>query len=155
MLTMIIAILVAILDQITKIYIRSSMSVGHSKEILSNFFYITHHENKGISFSLLEGNRIFLIVIPVITLFGIIGYIICKKYKKEKIPKLLAISLGLILGGAIGNFIDRWFFAQVTDMIYFTFFPAIFNIADTFIVFGFLLLLIDTFLEERKEVKKC
>ena len=63
------------------------------------------------------------------------------------------ISLGFILGGALGNLVDRYFIVEVTDFISFTFFGPVFNIADSFIVIGFILIIILILREYLKQGK--
>ena len=64
------------------------------------------------------------------------------------------ISLGLILGGALGNLVDRYFIGEVTDFISFSFFPPVFNVADSFIVIGFILIIILILREYLKQGEK-
>lgn len=118
-----------------------------------DFFYITSHRNRGAAWGILQDQMIFFYIITVIVIIGIVYFL--HKYGKDSI--LMSVSLSLILGGAIGNFIDRLLHKEVIDFldfIIFTYDYPIFNIADSALVIGVILLMIVTFKEEkRKETK--
>ncbi|MEI3606707.1 signal peptidase II [Pseudogracilibacillus sp. SE30717A] len=145
----ILALLVIIFDQWTKWLIDKKMEIYESIPIINNFFYITSHRNTGAAWGILKGQMIFFYIITVVVVIGIIYYM--QTHAKEN--KLLAISLSLILGGAIGNFIDRLFRKEVVDFLDFIIinydFP-IFNVADSALSVGVILVLLVTFLDERK-----
>lgn len=145
----ILALLVIIFDQWTKWLIDKKMEIYESIPIINNFFYITSHRNTGAAWGILKGQMIFFYIITVVVVIGIIYYM--QTHAKEN--KLLAISLSLILGGAIGNFIDRLFRKEVVDFLDFIIinydFP-IFNVADSALSVGVILVLFVTFLDERK-----
>nr|WP_237690629.1 signal peptidase II [Paenibacillus caui] len=142
------------IDQGTKYLIATRMEIGEEIPVIGHFFVITSSRNQGAAFGILQGQRWFFIVITVVVVIGIVWYI--QKVKKNG-HKLLPIALSLILGGAIGNFLDRALMAEVVDFLQFTFgsyiFP-IFNIADSSIVIGVALIILDTFLDMRGEKKK-
>src|SRR3989344_6638527 len=133
--------LIIALDQITKLYIAHHFDLYESTRVIPNFFNITYIRNTGAAFGLLakapESFRIpFFIIVPLVALTIII--LIFKKTRETEL--LMIASLSLILGGAIGNFIDRLRFNYVIDFLDFHWFqkyhwPA-FNIADTTIVAG-------------------
>lgn len=137
MLWAIIVILVVSIDQIVKHVITTNLTVGALKQVIPNFFYITHYENTGIAWSLMNNSRYIIIGITSIVAVAI-GYYLFKSDKT-----IVKISLSLILGGAIGNLIDRIFTGSVTDFLEFHFgsytFP-IFNAADICIVTGAVIL---------------
>lgn len=149
----IVALLSIILDQWTKSLIVKKMDLHESIPIIDHFFSITSHRNKGAAWGILQGQMTFFYIITVIVVIGIIYFM--HKYAQES--KLLAISLSLILGGAIGNFIDRLFRKEVVDFLDFTIitynFP-IFNVADSCLTIGVILFLIATIMDERKKGKK-
>lgn len=141
--------LVIALDQITKLYISHHFSLHESMTVVENFFNLTYIQNRGAAFGLLskapESFRIpFFIIVPLVILT-----IIVLIFKKTQQTELLMItSLSLILGGAIGNLIDRIRFGYVIDFADFHWFhtyhwPA-FNVADTTIVVGVVLLIFYT-----------
>ena len=145
----IIAFFVFLIDLISKQLINHLMSLGESIKIINNFFYITLTHNKGAAWSILEDQRILLLIISVIAL-----YFINKYMNKEKINNIESISYGMIIGGIIGNLFDRVFFSYVIDFIHFKFFGydyPVFNLADTFIVIGIILLLIITIRKDKNE----
>lgn len=146
----IIAVIIIALDQFTKWLVIKNMELYEKIPIIENFFYFTSHRNKGAAWGILQGQMIFFYIITVIVIIGIIFYM--EKYAKES--KLLAVALSLILGGAIGNFIDRLSKQEVVDFLDFIIFKydfPIFNIADSALVVGVGLVIIATFLEEKKK----
>lgn len=137
----ILSLIFLIIDQITKILVIKILPLSGSIEIIKNFFYIIPTNNTGAAFSILLGKRIFLIVVAIL-IIGILLYYI----KKNKVDgKLNIIAFSLIIGGSLGNLIDRIVRGYVVDFISIKLgsynFP-IFNIADTLIVVGVFLLLI-------------
>ena len=137
----ILSIIFLIIDQITKILVVNSIVPGENIEIIKNIFSIIYTNNTGAAFSILLGKRIFLIVVAIL-IIGILLYYI----KKNKVDgKLNIIAFSLIIGGSLGNLIDRIVRGYVVDFISIKLgsynFP-IFNIADTLIVVGVILLLL-------------
>lgn len=149
----IIAGILVVLDQITKWIVVKNMELYEQITIVKDFFYLTSHRNKGAAWGILEGKMIFFYIVTTIVIIGVIFYM--QKYAREN--KLLAISLSFILGGAIGNFIDRIFRGEVVDFLDFIIFNydyPIFNVADSSLVVGVILVLIATFLDEKKKGNK-
>ena len=144
-----ISAIVIIIDQIIKILITSKMSINQEIEIVPNFFSILYLKNKGAAFSILQNQKLLLVVISLIVL-----YILNKYIDKTKIiNKLSIISLGFIIGGIIGNLLDRLIQDGVIDYLSFginNYFFPVFNIADTFIVTGVILLILGMIKEEKK-----
>lgn len=146
------ALLVIFLDQLTKWMVIQKMGYGESIEVIKNLFYITSTRNSGAAWSMLEGQMLFFYIITIIVVIGLVYYI--QKMAKQNV--LIGVSLALILGGAIGNFIDRLFRKEVVDFIqtYIFSYPfPIFNVADTSLTIGVVLLIIYMFLQE-KQVKE-
>jgi signal peptidase II len=145
----IIAAFVILLDQFTKWLIVSRMNYGDSITIINNILYITSHRNQGAAWGILQGQMWLFYVITLIVIAAIVFYI----QRSAKGNPLLGMSLGLMLGGAIGNFIDRVWRQEVVDFIHtFIFgynFP-VFNIADSALCIGVVLLMIQMLREERK-----
>lgn len=134
------------IDQVSKWIIVKEMELGESIPIIDNVLYITSHRNRGAAWGILENKMWFFYVITVIFVIFILFYM--KKYAKT--DKLLGISLGLILGGAIGNFIDRVVRKEVVDFIHtyiFSYNFPVFNIADSALCVGVALIIIQTLLE--------
>lgn len=126
---------VVFLDQLTKyLAVRYLMPIG-SYPVIKNFFLLTYVENKGAAFGMLQNKTLFFIVITLI-----VGAVLI--YSMIKLPEnsVYNYTLAMILGGAIGNLIDRVRLGYVVDFIDFKFFPAVFNVADSFIVIGAIIL---------------
>ncbi len=137
------------LDQATKLYVASHMTLYQSIEVIKNFFQITYIRNPGAAFGILSGFKS-----PWLTLFFIfislaaaVIILICY-HKTPEHDRLSLISFALIISGAIGNFIDRVFYGEVIDFLYFHWYehywPA-FNVADSCITVGVSLLIWNTF----------
>ena len=131
------AVCILILDQVTKYIIIEKLPIGSSIEVISGFFYITNVKNSGAAFGLFQGSIGTLTIISIVAIVLIIILKITLKLNYA----FYNVSLGFILGGALGNLIDRYFVGEVTDFINFTFWP-VFNIADSFIIIGFCLIII-------------
>ena len=146
----IITIICILIDIITKIIITNTLNLYESIEIINNFFSITYVRNYGAAWNILSGSRFLLIFIGIVALILIYKYFI----KDERISKLETLTYGLLLGGIIGNLIDRIVFGYVIDFLDFLIFNynfPVFNMADTFIVISVFLILIDTFRGEKNE----
>lgn len=136
-------LVVILLDMVSKYIVSRLLIVNESVMIIKNFFNITYVRNTGAAFSIFSGNTFFVMVISFMIIIGIILYI-SKNKPSNKIEK---ISYSLILGGAIGNFIDRVIYGYVRDFIEIDIFGwdyPIFNLADVFVVVGVILLVIAT-----------
>jgi signal peptidase II len=148
-----IAIVAFVLDYITKRWIATNMKLNEQFSVIEDFFLITSHRNRGAAFGILQDQRIFFIVITIVIIAGILWY---AHIMREKGTKTLLVGLALVLGGALGNFIDRIRFGEVVDFFKFNFgsytFP-IFNVADSAIVVGVGLIILDTLLDVRREQK--
>ena len=137
----IIIILFLGLDLISKYLVTKNMFVGESIKIINNFFSITYVKNTGAAWSILSSNTWIVTAISILIIIGIIFYI----YKYASKNKLEVIALSMILGGAMGNLIDRIMNGYVVDFLDFNLFGwnyPIFNLADTFIVIGVILYII-------------
>ena len=144
------------LDQLIKIYVHTHYQLGESTPILPGFFNITYVRNFGAAFGFLQESHptfreIFFLTMPPAALL-IILMILRGVHDNDK-PQVFALSL--VFGGAIGNYIDRLRFRYVIDFLDFHIherytWPA-FNIADSAIVSGVLLLLLLMYQESRKQ----
>ena len=145
----IIAFFFFIIDLFSKQLINHLLHVGDSIKVINKFFYITYTHNTGAAWSILEDQRILLLIISVVVLF-----LINKTMNKESLSKLENISYGMIIGGIVGNIFDRLFYSYVIDFIDFRIFGynyPIFNLADTFIVIGIIIMAIITIRKEYHE----
>ncbi len=122
-------------DRLTKWIALGSLAPLKSIPIIDGLLQLTLTVNTGAAFSILTGKNTFLILISVMVIFFIIY---C--YFKLPATRVTSIAVGLILGGAIGNLIDRFIYRGIVDFIDFRIFP-IFNVADMAITTGVVLLL--------------
>jgi signal peptidase II len=134
-----IALIIVILDSFTKYLIRY---YSPAVELFS-FLSITFISNTGAAFGILKGYRVIFIIISLLVILAIVLY--SDKLGSKTIHK---VSFGLILGGTIGNLIDRFFLGYVVDFIAFSFWPA-FNIADACLCIGVIILCIQLFREDK------
>ncbi|MBF0710197.1 MULTISPECIES: signal peptidase II [unclassified Gemella] len=137
-----------IIDQVSKYFVVKDMVIGQQIEVVNNFFYLTSHRNRGAAWGILQDSRLFFIVVTTIIILALFLYILKNKSDLRLGEKIL---FSLILGGSIGNFIDRIRNGEVVDFFDFKIwsynFP-IFNFADIFICIGVGILLIKTYREE-------
>ncbi len=146
---LIVTLLVTIpLDQASKIWIDSELTYADRIPVLEGFFYITHVRNPGAAFGLFNDGPPLLRM----TLFvgvSIVAILIVLSFFRRLAPgeKLSSLALGLILGGAVGNLIDRVTRGEVVDFLHFRLWHGYswpdFNFADTFIVVGVALLVLE------------
>jgi signal peptidase II len=145
-----IAAIVIALDQIVKQVIVARVDLHEQISVIGNFFLITHILNPGAAFGILKGASVFFIIVTTLVVSGIIWFM---ERNKGTGSKLMLTALGLVLGGAIGNFIDRLLHGEVVDFLQFNFgsytFP-IFNLADSAIVCGVALILLDAILTKEE-----
>ncbi len=147
-----IACIFLIIDQIIKLLVRVKMNLLDSISIIPSFFSLYYVENEGAAFSILQNKTILLIVIGILCLYMMAKYI----EKEQQYTKITLISLGIIIGGMIGNLIDRLLYQKVTDYLSFTIFDynfPVFNLADIGITVGVVLFVLDNIIQEIKERK--
>ncbi|WP_147802400.1 signal peptidase II [Alkalicoccus halolimnae] len=147
-----IAVIIIAFDQLTKWLIVENMEVRESIPIIENLLYLTSHRNAGAAFGMLQG-QMWLFFIATIVVTVVIIYMIQTQLKGSR---WYGTALGLILGGAIGNFIDRVLEGAVVDFIdvyIFSYNYPIFNIADMSLVTGVIMIIIHVFLEEKRQEK--
>jgi len=143
-----VALLVPLLDQLTKLIVVTRMSLHESIPVIRGVLWITRIHNSGIAFGMFPGLPRLFTVITIFSMLVVLYFYVALR------PRTLMITLGcsLILGGAAGNLIDRLRLGYVVDFINFSFWPA-FNVADSSVSVGVTLLLI-SFLLEKKEIKE-
>lgn len=130
------AFLILFLDQFTKILIKQNLQLSKSIPIINNILHFTYITNTGSAFGLFKGLNIFFILFSIIVIFVIFYF--SKKIKNDE--RLLQFSVGLLLGGTMGNFIDRIFYGAVIDFIDFRVWP-VFNIADSAVTISVMFLI--------------
>jgi signal peptidase II len=136
------------LDLLSKYLVAAHLHYGDKKELIEGFFYLTHVRNPGAAFGLFatwphEARLILFVGISVVA----IGIIISFFRKLAPGDRLSALALGFILGGALGNLVDRVRYREVVDFLHFRLWQGYswpdFNLADSFIVVGVALLLLE------------
>ncbi len=142
----VIAALVLVFDQGSKAIIRYFIPVDISIPLVPGILHITHVRNAGAAFSLFPNQRLVFLIVSIAVIISIVYYY----WRAGNVDRKLTIALGLMLGGASGNLIDRLVSGRVTDFIDFRVWP-IFNIADSAIDIGVALLIIIMLIGARKE----
>jgi signal peptidase II len=145
--------LVVVIDQLTKLYVDAHLPHGASwmpSETIASFFQFTHVHNTGAAFGLFpDGNMVFLVIALIVSLVILYYY----RHITER-ALLLRLALALQLSGALGNAIDRVRVGYVIDFFDVEFWPLadwpVFNVADSCIVIGVLLLAVEMWREERR-----
>lgn len=139
------AVIIILIDQVSKFLVYGTAA----KSVIGNLLWFESTLNTGVAFSMFEDNSFLFFVIAMIASVGLIYLICSKKWLNGKFEK---IAIGLILGGAISNAIDRLIFNGVRDFIYLKFMNfAIFNVADFAITIGAILFCVSiVFLREKK-----
>jgi len=150
-----IAAIIILLDQLVKIIVKLTLPLYQSKSVIGDLFLLTHVQNTGAAFSLSLGNpglnRVFFIIMTIVALCFVV-YLIYRS-----VTNLQRIGLSLIIGGAIGNLIDRVLFGYVTDYLDMDF-PdfimqrwPVFNVADSSIVIAMGLLILDMIIHKESD----
>lgn len=145
-----ISLLFVVIDQIVKILVISKLALQQSITIINNFFNITYVRNTGAAWSILSGNVLLLIMISVLALVAIYYYLI----KDKELNKIDIVSYSMLIGGIIGNLIDRIVHGYVIDYLDFKIFNynfPIFNVADTLIVISIIIIGISLIVGEYRE----
>ena len=132
------ALFIVLLDQLTKYLIKQNFQLNTSIPIIKNILHLTYITNTGSAFGLFKSLN------PIFVLFSIIVIIAIFYYTGKKIKnneRLLQFAVGLLLGGTIGNLIDRLLYGAVIDFIDFRIWP-VFNIADSAVTISVVFLII-------------
>ncbi|WP_461040201.1 signal peptidase II [Tepidimicrobium xylanilyticum] len=142
MLLYLMGILIIVLDQITKFAAVKYLKGKSPYVVIENFFQLCYVENTGAAFGILQNKKLFFIVITIFVIITIVLFLI--KYSSS-VTLLFRFGLIMLLGGAIGNFIDRIRLGYVVDFFSFKLgrnynFP-VFNVADIFVVLGTILIM--------------
>ncbi|UXV43267.1 signal peptidase II [Staphylococcus simulans] len=151
--TLFVTLAVLILDQFTKAYIVKTMSVGDSYSVIPGFLNITSHRNTGAAWGILSGKMGFFFLVTIIVL-GLLTYF----YVKEARGNFwMQMAISLLFAGALGNFIDRMKNGEVVDFIdtyIFGYDFPIFNVADSSLTVGVILILILLLFDSNKNKVK-
>lgn len=139
--SLLVAFLIIVIDQVTKWIIASSMKIGDFYEVIPNFLNITSHRNNGAAWGILSGKMFFFYIITVIILIVLVLFFI----KEAQYNLFMQLAISLLFAGALGNFIDRLFNGEVVDFIDTNIFGydfPIFNVADSSLTIGVILVII-------------
>ena len=137
----ILSIVVLIVDIISKVIVKTNLDLYESIKIIPNFFNITYVMNDGAAFSILRGNQILLSILGIIVIIFLSYYI-----NKDKLTNYKVIYYSMLIGGILGNILDRIIYKGVIDFLDFKIFNynyPIFNLADSFIVISVILIIIE------------
>ena len=143
------------IDQITKVFVRSTLVYQKSEQVIGDYFQLIWVENKGaflgMGSDMNETLRlIFLLILPTLVLGYVVYYII----KTKNLDRISLIAFCCIVGGGIANVFDRFAFGQVTDFFFIdlggVFKTGIFNVADLSVTTGMFMLIFSNFLMKKK-----
>ena len=141
------------IDQLTKLLVLKFIELYESIPLIENVLHITYIQNKGAAFGMLSENRWVFMVLSSVAIVGIGVYLF--RFCRERM--LLQMGLALILGGGVGNMIDRFAYGYVVDMIDFCpfdFWVWIFNVADACVCVGAGIVLLSLALDIIGEIKQ-
>lgn len=139
--TFIIAALSIAVDQVIKIFVINNLQPIKSVTVIDNLLTFTYVENKGMAFGMLANQRwIFITLTSVVILALVIAV-----FKLKNQSRLFYISAALLIGGGIGNLIDRILYGYVVDYIALSFFPPVCNFADYCVTAGVIIFLVYLF----------
>lgn len=150
-----IAAVIIAADQFTKWLVLQNMEIGERIPVIEPYLGWLSHRNRGAAWGVLEGQMWLFAVITIAVIVGILYYF----HKHAKGQPLFQLSLMVILGGAIGNFVDRMLRGEVVDFVDVLIpvinydFP-IFNIADAALTIGVILMIVFVIYDEKQEKKK-
>ena len=135
MIYILIALLLLILDQLTKLWSRNVLALIESIPVIPDFFHLTYVENRGAAFGILSGKTTLFLAVTVLAIVLLVGY--ARSQRNNSRAGFLNILVTLIIAGAVGNLIDRSVYGFVTDMIDFRgLWKFVFNVADCYVVCG-------------------
>lgn len=150
-----IAVLIIVLDQWTKWLVVKNMELGQQIPVLEPYLGWLSHRNRGAAWGMLEGQMWLFAIITVVVIGAILYYF----HKHAQGQPLFKLALMVLLGGAVGNFIDRLFRGEVVDFVDVLIpviqydFP-IFNVADAALTIGVVLMIVYVILDEKQQKKK-
>ncbi|WP_294906684.1 signal peptidase II [uncultured Ruminococcus sp.] len=136
--SLIVGAVLVIIDQIIKYFVSAYLQPVGSVSVIDNIFSLTYVENKGVAFGMFSDMRWIFVALTSILLVIIIFYM----FKKRPKGKFFYVCAALIIGGGIGNLIDRIFYGYVIDYLSLSFFPPVCNFADYCITAGTIMLVI-------------
>ena len=138
-------LIITMLDRLSKWLVVSNFEAGESRPFIDGFMQLTYVQNQGAAFGLFGGQTWLFMLSALVVVVAVSLY----NYR-HPLPGNIQVILGLITGGALGNFIDRSLYRYVIDFFDLGWWP-VFNIADMALVCGGILLIIYTFKYEKQE----
>ena len=132
--------LVVFLDRLSKLFFINLLSLGESIPVVRNVFHLTLVHNTGIAFGLFKNQGIFFLGVSILAVIAF-SWLLYHQSKAQTLSRSSRIAFSLIIGGALGNLIDRLQFGFVIDFIDFRIWP-VFNIADSAITIGAFILIL-------------
>ena len=139
--TFIIAALSIVVDQVIKIFVINNLQPIKSVTVIDNLLTFTYVENKGMAFGMLANQRWIFIALTSIVILALVIAV----FKLKNQSRLFYISAALLIGGGIGNLIDRILYGYVVDYIALSFFPPVCNFADYCVTAGVIMFLVYLF----------
>ena len=136
--SLIVGAVLVVIDQVIKYFVSAYLQPVGSVSVIDNLFSLTYVENKGVAFGMFSDMRWVFVALTSVLLAFIIFYM----FKKRPKGKFFYICAALIIGGGIGNLIDRIFYGYVIDYLSLSFFPPVCNFADYCITAGTIMLVI-------------
>ncbi len=152
---LIVGALLVIADQVIKMLVSAHLKPVGTVEVIDNIFSLTYVENRGVAFGMFKDMQWIFILITSVFIIAIIVYM----FKTKPKGKLFYVCAGLIIGGGVGNLIDRVFYGYVIDYLSLSFFSPVCNFADYCITIGTVMLVIyilffSDVLKNEKAIKK-
>lgn len=135
---LLIAAVIVLADQIIKFFVLNELKPIGTVKVIDGVFNLTYVENRGVAFGIFQDMRWVFVAVTCILLFLIIFYM----FRKRPKGKLFYICAGMIIGGGVGNLIDRLVHGYVVDYLAVSFFPPVCNFADYCITIGVFILVI-------------
>jgi signal peptidase II len=134
-----VGVVVIVLDQVSKAWILRALGPdeGRSVPLLGSWLSLTFIKNNGVAFGMFQGIPHFFTITSIVIS---VGALLFYRYQLPNNRPWIQVSVGMIVGGAIGNIIDRLRYGYVVDFVHVSWFPGIFNLADSAITVGVLML---------------
>ena len=152
---LIVAFAVFFSDQLSKWFVQGYFDNAHSPQAFSGFFNLVEAWNTGVSFSMFNDGGILGMVVLSLFAIGVIVFLLM--WLKKEDDKVVQLSLGFIIGGALGNVVDRIRFGAVYDFLDFYYnnwhWPA-FNLADAFICTGAFIIILHGMIKAKSNINK-
>ncbi len=148
---LLIGALVVAVDQIIKVIVVNNVKPSGTVTVIDGLFNLQYVENNGVAFGMFQNMRWFFVALTSLMIFAVIFYM----FKKRPQGKLFYILAGLIIGGGIGNLIDRVLYGYVIDYISLSFFPPVCNFADYCITIGVIILALWLLFKSPSKSKKA